>query len=301
MAKLDDVEDPKAGAPAEGQDAADEIEAGSEGVQPEEQTETLEEKVARLEQERAEERRRKKQAQRQLVQLQTQLDEVTSRVGSWEQQQAQSRLAEAERSVQTRVAAAEAQLADAHEAGDAKAIAAAQRELTMATVEADRVASAVRQGRSAAPSDEQPTRRQPQPQVNPHAARWASRNAWYGNQSDPDDLADSYAAHAESAKLVNEGFDVNSTEYWAELDKRIARRLPHRFPASQKPAAPRPAATVAGAGRPVVGSKPGEVNGIPSAVLEAARLAGKPVDDPAFLARLRERVAETKTSLGIPR
>ena len=40
---------------------------------------------------------------------------------------------------------------------------------------------------------------------------------------------------------------------------------------------------------------------IPSAVLEAARLAGKPVDDPAILARLRERVAETKTSLGISR
>jgi hypothetical protein len=70
---------------------------------------------------------------------------------------------------------------------------------------------------------------QPAPQnneVTELAQRWASQNTWFkANGNDPD----SAAAKAIDAGLVSEGFNPATKQYWKELDRRLAERLPHRF------------------------------------------------------------------------
>lgn len=297
MAEPDDVEDPKAGAPAEGQDSQTESEA-PEGEQPEAQPKSIEDEVAELRQQLAEERRRKKQAQGTTRQLQARLDQLETQVGSIAEERVRSQRAQILQSADQRAAAAEAALAEAQEEGDPKAIAAAQRALVEAVTYAGRVKAEIGDDDGGGYSQRRPqqaeTRPQPQAPQNPHAAKWAAKNAWYGNQADPDDLADSYAAHAESIKLANEGYDAGSADYWAELDKRVAKRLPHRFPATPRANGAKPPAVSAGAGRAVVGARPGEIDGIPEATLEFARQAGMPVNDPAYRKALAASVREVK-------
>ena len=70
---------------------------------------------------------------------------------------------------------------------------------------------------------------QPAPQnteVTERAQRWASQNTWFNaNGNDPDSLA----AKSIDAGLVAEGFNPSTRQYWKELDRRLAERLPHRF------------------------------------------------------------------------
>ena len=70
---------------------------------------------------------------------------------------------------------------------------------------------------------------QPAPQnneVTERAQRWAAENTWFNaNGNDPD----SVAAKAIDAGLVAEGFNPATKQYWKELDRRLAERLPHRF------------------------------------------------------------------------
>jgi hypothetical protein len=67
--------------------------------------------------------------------------------------------------------------------------------------------------------------RQPlDPKVVSLANRWRSKNPWFDNQGR--DL-DSKIVRAIDDSLAEEDFDPSTKEYWEELDKRIAERLPH--------------------------------------------------------------------------
>lgn len=59
-----------------------------------------------------------------------------------------------------------------------------------------------------------------------NARRWMSENDWYNPQATD---KDSRAVAAIDARLVEEGFDPTTNEYWEELTARAKRRLPHRF------------------------------------------------------------------------
>lgn len=62
--------------------------------------------------------------------------------------------------------------------------------------------------------------------VDMKAQRWASDNDWFKpNGADPD----SDVVRSIDAGLVREGMDPATDEYWDELDRRIAKYLPHRF------------------------------------------------------------------------
>jgi len=68
------------------------------------------------------------------------------------------------------------------------------------------------------------------PEIDPnlvfHAKRWMSDNGWYNPNSDD---KDSRAVSNIDTRLVQEGYDPASAEYWDELTARAKRRLPHRF------------------------------------------------------------------------
>ena len=63
------------------------------------------------------------------------------------------------------------------------------------------------------------------PPPDPRAEDWASKNEWFGKDS-----AMTYTAFDLHKKLTEqEGFDPNSPEYYAEIDKRIRVDFPHKF------------------------------------------------------------------------
>ena len=66
---------------------------------------------------------------------------------------------------------------------------------------------------------------QPVAQTDPAAEDWASTNDWFG-----DDEAMTLVAFNIHKNLVeNEGFDVNDSSYYTEIDKRIRNEFPHKF------------------------------------------------------------------------
>ena len=85
------------------------------------------------------------------------------------------------------------------------------------------------------------------PMVKNLAEQWATRNNWYdaGNRD-----ADSKVAYAVSEAVAQEGLSPNEPHYWAELDARLRKYLPHRYEQTDRQQAkPRPRAPVAGSGR----------------------------------------------------
>jgi len=61
--------------------------------------------------------------------------------------------------------------------------------------------------------------------ADPNAEAWAEKNKWFG-----DNDAMTFAAFGIHKTLVEEeGFDTNSPEYYAEIDKRVREAFPHKF------------------------------------------------------------------------
>ena len=66
----------------------------------------------------------------------------------------------------------------------------------------------------------------PDPRVKANASEWMERNSWYRPDSGDEDTE---IAKIVDKKLIAEGWDPTRQEYWDELDKRLQRRLPHRY------------------------------------------------------------------------
>lgn len=63
------------------------------------------------------------------------------------------------------------------------------------------------------------------PEIERRATTWRSKNRWYDpNASDED----SKIAAAVDNQLANEGYNPATDRFWKELDRRLAKRLPHR-------------------------------------------------------------------------
>jgi hypothetical protein len=88
--------------------------------------------------------------------------------------------------------------------------------------------------------------------VNPRLQRlannWMERNDWY-DPSGADE--DSQIAKVIDNRLVQEGFNPETEEYWQELDKRLQKRLPNRYTLSSDEPTRRspPRSVVTGSGR----------------------------------------------------
>ncbi len=142
-------------------------------------------------------------------------------------------------------------LKEAIESNDADKIMEANDELTQLTVEKEkaRIKMADREARlkqleeqKNAPKEE-PTQEQQVAQSEPseRARGWASKNAWFGN-----DKIMTNAAMTVHEDLVGMGIDVESDEYYNEIDKRMKDNFPHRFASTEQR---RPVQKVASAGR----------------------------------------------------
>jgi len=88
--------------------------------------------------------------------------------------------------------------------------------------------------------------------VNPRLQRlannWMERNDWYDPNGGDED---SQIAKVIDNRLVQEGFNPETEEYWQELDKRLQKRLPNRYTLSSDEPTRRspPRSVVTGSGR----------------------------------------------------
>ena len=148
--------------------------------------------------------------------------------------------------------AAKAKLTTAREAGDINSEVDAQRDIAKLTVEETRL-NALKERQS---QDKERTVRTPSldqslqgktPPPDPRAEDWASKNDWFGK-----DNAMTYTAFDLHKKLTEqEGFDPNSPEYYAEIDKRIRVDFPHKFGNNTSQESTKRTQTVASAKRSV--------------------------------------------------
>ena len=156
-----------------------------------------------------------------------------------------------ENKVASGLQAAQAKLARARDAGDIATEVEAQKDIAKLGVEEARVASLkARQAEAKANEVKTPTLDQavaPQAPVDPKAEEWAANNDWFGK-----DNAMTYTAFDLHKKLTEEeGFDPNSPEYYAEIDKRIRVDFPHKFGNTNSQESTKPTQTVASAKRSV--------------------------------------------------
>ena len=185
--------------------------------------------------------------------------------------------------------ATKAKLQSAINNGDVEGQVAAQTELAQLTMDATRLAR-IEEMKKAAPVNEspvtQPRQEVPmqQPQTDPKADAWAAKNPWFGT-----DNAMTYTAFDIHKTLVNEeGFDSNSEEYYAEVDKRIRLEFPHKF-GNNESSTSEPVQNVASARRPAKQGRRKTVKLTSSQVAIAKRL-GVPLEDYAKQLKITEGV-----------
>lgn len=132
-----------------------------------------------------------------------------------------------------------------------------------------------------------------EPQTDPrmmrHAKAWMEQNSWYKPEGGDED---SEIAKIIDAKLVKEGFDPTSEEYWEELDTRLQKRLPHRYTQQQdEPRRSKPRSFVTGSGRESTGGRQGTTFVLEPEQVRAMKEAGF-WEDPAMRAKMIKRYAQ---------
>jgi hypothetical protein len=180
-----------------------------------------------------EERRAKESALREreeAVRLAQNLVEENKRLQGSLGQGQQALLEQAKKVVANEVEQAKAKYKQAYEAGDSDALVTAQDELTTAKIRAERVnnfkpAVAQPQNTVVQPAP------QPEyvPQVDTKARAWQEANSWFGADKEMTALA--LAVHE---KLVENGVNPTSDEYYEKINSRVRSVFPDAFPSEKR-------------------------------------------------------------------
>jgi hypothetical protein len=195
-----------------------------------------------------------------------------------------------EENVKTGMDAAQRELAAAIESGDAKAQVDANKRIATLAFENAKVQQ-MKEGREDVKlSDggklpERTPRALPsQEPSDPKAEGWAAKNSWFGQ-----DRAMTFTAFEIHKDLVEkEGYDPQSNEYYAEVDKRIRVDFPHKFGNTEPQKTTRPVQSVASANRSV---RPGRKTvKLTSSQVAIAKKLGVPLEDYAKQLKLTKEV-----------
>ena len=180
--------------------------------------------------------------------------------------------------VETQEVAAKRILKEAYDAGDTDKIAEANAALAQLAVEKERLR--VQKARSEQQAQQPEQIQEPQKQqvqrveeLDPKLQSWMKQNPWFGT-----DRAMTYTAFEIHKDLTEkEGYDPNSDEYYAEVDKRIRVDFPHKFGNTETKQTTAPVQTVASANRSV---KPGRKTvRLTSSQVAIAKKLGVPLEE----------------------
>ena len=119
------------------------------------------------------------------------------------------------------------------------------------------------------------------PAPDPQAEAWAAKNTWFGQ-----DRAMTYTAFEIHKDLVNEGFDPQSKDYYAEVDKRIKVDFPHKFGNTETKQTAKPVQSVASAQRSVKSGR--KTVRLTSSQVAIAKKLGVPLEEYAKQIKLTE-------------
>jgi hypothetical protein len=149
---------------------------------------------------------------------------------------------QAKRVVAGELDAAKRKYKEAYELGDPDLVAQAQAELTAITVKADRINSwrpqPLQQPKNEVQTAPEPQQAPSTPPPDPRAVRWQEENPWYGQNEEM-----SIFAVGVHTKLINQGVNPRSEEYYEKLNARMRQVFPEEFglTGKQTDASPPPA------------------------------------------------------------
>jgi hypothetical protein len=198
----------------------DEVEKYSEGVQK---------RIKQLKFEFHEERRAKEEAarmQEEALRYAQQIKAENDRLKKTLDEGEATLINQAKGRIDAQLDKAKAAYKAAYESGDPDALLAAQEQLTTIQNEKYRVDNYKPQQRVQQQAP-QPNYQQPAaqlPKVDQKALEWGKRNDWF--EKDPEMTGYAYGLHE---KLVKQGIDPRSDQYYDEIDKSIRRVFPDRF------------------------------------------------------------------------
>ena len=173
--------------------------------------------------------RREQAALEYAKQVQANLQQMQAKVYNLDQ----GYLTESKGRIDSQISIAEANLQNAVEQNDGRAVVEAQKLLSQLMIQQDqlnRVAAQRPKVQPQAPQQvyQQPVYQQPPQQAqrgpDEKAEQWAEENEWFG--SDEVMTNGTFAIHNQ---LEREGFDLSSDEYYDELNRRIRKEFPHKF------------------------------------------------------------------------
>lgn len=143
---------------------------------------------------------------------------------------AQTLLAE-EQSIEVKEQQANELYKKAVESGDAELMSKADTLKSDLSIQKEKVRMA--KNRKKEPQQTQQVQPQVQPQVQQpdvqptrEALNWASKNTWYGDQSNQESVEATQFAYFTHFNLVNEGYEADSDDYYNELNKRVFKVYP---------------------------------------------------------------------------
>jgi hypothetical protein len=243
----------------------DELEDYSEGVQR---------RIAKLTKKMREAERQREEAVRYAQTVKAEKELLTKRFSSLET----TSLKDKEAKIISALEAAKGKLGLAREAGDLAIEIEAQKEIARLGYEEARLQemkelAAKEPVKQPNTISEVNVPRQNTPVGSPRAEAWGEKNQWFGK-----DKPMTYTAFDIHRQLIDEeGYDAESDEYYAEIDKRIRLEFPHKFANNATTETTRPTQQVASAKRSV---KPGRktVRLTPSQVAIAKKL-GVPLEE----------------------
>jgi hypothetical protein len=278
---------------AEGSDAQPEAKQEEKPEQKKEELETyskdVQRRIAKLTKKWREAERQKDEALSFAKNQKEQKEKLQKKYSQVEQAGVKDR----EQRITSGLQAAAAKLAAAKEAGDLAAEVEANKEIARLGYEEARLnetKAAVEQMAKVEPKSEEIPKVSPQQTArpDPKAEAWGAKNKWFGT-----DTAMTYTAFDLHKKLVDEeGFDPQTDEYYAEIDKRIRLEFPNKFVNNEDKVqndTTKPTQIVASAKRSVNKSGRKTVRLTPSQVAIAKKL-GVPLEEYAKQIKITKEV-----------
>lgn len=243
--------------------SGDELESYSKGVR---------ERINKLTEKYRREQRDKEEAVRLTQQLIQENQQLKTRVQSLDT----GYLQEYGNRIKTEEEALKRKYKAAWDANDVDAMADIQKQMSRLAVDEQRLVAAKAQAeRQKTVAQERPVQQPaPQAQPDPKAQSWAQKHSWFGN----DRLLTAAAFAIHHTLIEDEGFDPNTDEYYNELDRRLQREFPSKFPVAKTGGSAPVASAGASASRST--AKPGRrtVKLTPSQVAIAKKL-GVPLEE----------------------
>jgi hypothetical protein len=264
-------------ASAEPVEHEDRAEAKADDDELENYSESVQKRINRLTKKMREAERREQEALAFAQGVKGEMDSLKTRMKELDT----SYSTEYEGRVTSQLDAAKRAFKEAYEAGDVDKMAEAQQLMSKITIDQERL-RLYRQNQpkeEAAAAPQQQTASQqaaPRPTPDAKAQVWAERNEWFGTDERMTHMA--FITHRELVE--DEGFDPSSNEYYDELDRRMRRDFPNKFSANDesKPAATKPAQTVASASRKPTSNGRKSVK-LSKSQVEIARRLGVPLEE----------------------